>query len=181
MKQTDYAVFYSRITERLRKSRYGVTALNLINRLLTTMMYILYPLLLLRILISGLRSGQIPGRGITEFLIYLLVPGISFILLSVIRDRMNWKRPYEEHPIQPLIKKNTAGHSMPSRHVFSCTIIAMCVLSKSIPAGILLLCLSLILALVRVLGGVHYPRDTVAGLLCGLASGGILLILLSFV
>ncbi|MCQ2513416.1 MAG: phosphatase PAP2 family protein, partial [Lachnospiraceae bacterium] len=179
MKQTDYAVFYSRITERLRNSRYGVTALNLTNRLLTTMMYILYPLLLILVLISDIRKGVFPaGR---EFLVYLLVPGISFVLLSLIRDRMNWKRPYEEHPIRPLIKKDTTGHSMPSRHVFSCTIIAMCILAKSIPAGILLLCLSLILALVRVLGGVHYPRDTVAGLLCGLASGGILLILLSFV
>ena len=180
MEPTRYSVFYERITGWIRRRQHGVFLLNLINRILTCMMYILYPLLLLRILISGIRSGQIPGNGLAEFLIYLLVPGISFVLLSMIRDQINWKRPYEEHRIQPLISKNTTGHSMPSRHVFSCTIIAMCILTKSVPAGILLLCLSLILAVIRVLGGVHYPRDTIAGLFSGFAAGGILLVLLNF-
>ena len=181
MEPTRYTAFYENITGWIRRRQHGVFFLNLINHIVTGLMYLLYPLLLLRILLSGFCRRQIPGSGMKELLLYLLVPGISFVLLSIIRDRLNRKRPYEEHPIHPLIRKNTSGHSMPSRHVFSCTIIAMCFLAQSVPFGVFLLCLSLLLAVVRVLGGVHYPKDTAAGMLCGLAAGGLLLFLLSLV
>lgn len=66
---------------------------------------------------------------------------------------------------------------MPSRHVFSATVIAVSVLSVSKPLGWMLLVLAVILAVIRVVGGAHYPRDVIAGFLCGLACGsGLLLI-----
>ena len=63
---------------------------------------------------------------------------------------------------------------MPSRHVFSSTIIAMSALSLSPWFGFILLFLTALLALVRVLGGVHYPKDVLVGYACGLLVGSLL-------
>ena len=125
------------------------------------------------LLLTGFLDGGL-REAVHRALPYILIPGVSFILLTIIRDRLNWKRPYEEHDIQPLITKNTKGHSMPSRHVFSCTVIAMCVLSLSVPAGVICLLFALILCITRVLGGVHYPRDVIAGLIIGILAGCLL-------
>ena len=40
--------------------------------------------------------------------------------------------------------------------------------------GLPLLVLAALLAVIRVVGGVHYPRDVVVGALCGLVVGGLL-------
>ena len=75
----------------------------------------------------------------------ILTPLTSFILVSVIRKCIDAKRPYEKYNIKPLFIKETKGESMPSRHVFSITIIAMCWLYVSVPVGIIMLMLVAIL------------------------------------
>ena len=60
---------------------------------------------------------------------------------------------------------------MPSRHVFSATIISMACLHANLPVGLVLLVLSALLGFVRVLGGVHYPKDVLVGYACGLLLG----------
>ena len=103
----------------------------------------------------------------------ILTPFTSFILVSVIRKCIDAKRPYEKYDIKPLFIKDTEGESMPSRHVFSITIIAMCWLYVSVPVGIIMLILVAIMAASRVLAGVHFVRDVIAGfaigILCGIA------------
>lgn len=103
----------------------------------------------------------------------ILTPFTSFVLVSVIRKCIDAKRPYEKYDIKPLFIKNTKGESMPSRHVFSITIIAMCWLYVSVPVGVIMLILVVIMAASRVLAGVHFVRDVAAGfaigILCGIA------------
>lgn len=103
----------------------------------------------------------------------ILTPLTSFILVSVIRKCIDAKRPYEKYDIKPLFIKDTKGESMPSRHVFSITIIAMCWLYVSVPVGVIMLILVMIMAASRVLAGVHFVRDVAAGfaigILCGIA------------
>ena len=82
--------------------------------ILPLLLYALYPILLLFLLL----------RQDDRFLRVLLTPGISFVLLSIFRDRFNAPRPYEALDIDPLIRKNTKGHSFPA---------AMCFLSLSSP------------------------------------------------
>ena len=65
-------------------------------------------------------------------------------------------------------------HFFPSLHVFSASIISMAVLTQSSFLGVILLILSLVIAFCRVLGGVHYPHDVVAGYLIGLICGFLL-------
>lgn len=101
----------------------------------------------------------------------ILTPLSSFILVSVIRKCIDAPRPYEKYDIKPLLIKETAGESMPSRHVFSITVISMCWLYVSVPVGIVMLVLVTVMAASRVLAGVHFIRDVIAGFIVGILSG----------
>ncbi len=170
----DYGKFYERITAGIRSRRNGRKALNTADRLLAGVMYAAYPVLILCIASGGLLQGSGILEAGAAVLPYLLIPGVSFILLSAVRKRMNWKRPYEEWPMDPMIRREKKGRSMPSRHVFSAAVISMCILRRNAALGIIFLGVSVCIAVVRVLGGVHYPRDVIAGYLLGAAAGSLL-------
>ena len=97
--------------------------------------------------------------------------GGGFFLLSLGRSLYNRPRPYHTWDIQPLIKKDSLGKSFPSRHVFSATTIAMFTLLLNPWLGGTMLFLAAILAILRVLGGVHYPSDVLAGYVIGILVG----------
>ena len=119
-------------------------------------------------LLSLLRTFN---RFMTVVGIYLFIPASGFVILSFLRKKINAPRPYEEWDIKPLLDRDSPGQSMPSRHVFSATIISMACLHASLTMGMICLTLSAFLGLVRVLGGVHFPKDVVAGYICGLVWG----------
>lgn len=131
------------------------------NRMLTKISYIIYPLLLL-----FLATDKKP-----ELWKAILVPAISFILLSVFRYFYNAPRPYEVFGIPSLIRKDTKGKSFPSRHVFSAFVISVTVFYFYHPLGIFLGICSLLLAVSRVLGGVHFTKDVLAGAVIGILCG----------
>ncbi len=133
------------------------------NKILTWLCYVLYPLLLL------LEYGSGNRLWIRSF----LTAGLSFLVVSIFRRIYNRPRPYEELEIIPLIKKNTRGKSFPSRHVFSVFVIAVCWFYYIPFVGILLMVFGCLMAYVRVIGGVHYPLDVVAGAMIGILSGWI--------
>lgn len=133
------------------------------NRMMTVLMPVAYVTLLGTNFISK-------GLG-KEFSTYIMVPAVGFVLLTIVRKWINQPRPYETWGIVPLLDKDSSGNSMPSRHVFSATIISMACLHASLPAGLVLLFSSALLGLVRVLGGVHYPKDVLVGYACGLIWG----------
>lgn len=160
----NYAEFYNKLTKTFQDKPAAIRSLQVINSLLTKVMYLVYPLLLIHLFINT--PDKLP--------IFILIPGLSFILVSLGRHLLNTPRPYETWNITPLISKDTKGHSFPSRHVFSASIISMAVLIQSSFLGIILLILSLVIAFCRVLGGVHYPHDVVAGYLIGLICGFLL-------
>lgn len=163
----DYQKFYEKITAGIRKRGNGRQLLTAADRLLAAVMYAAYPVLLA---VTAMRGTE--AR--VTVLSYILVPGISFLLLSFVRSRINRKRPYEEWEIDPLIHREGMGNSMPSRHVFSAVLISMCILRQNVFPGVIFLILSACIAVVRVLGGVHYPRDVIAGYLIGAAAGSLL-------
>lgn len=159
---------YQHITQPLRRHPALLRAMVLVNQLITICIYAAYPLLLVWLLL----------RHDVRFWHVLLVPGISFVLLSLLRDRINAPRPYEQLDITPLIHKNTKGHSFPSRHVFSAAVISTAFLYCGCTLGAVFLVFSLLLAIIRVLGGVHFPRDVLTGLFIGLITGAVGFILL---
>ena len=142
-------------------------------RVFNRMMTVLMPLAYLTLLGTNFISK---GLG-QDLAAYILVPASGFLLLKLVRKWVNQPRPYETWEIIPLLDKDSSGNSMPSRHVFSATIISMTCLHANLPVGLVLLVLSALLGLVRVLGGVHYPKDVLVGYACGLLLGILFFIL----
>ena len=128
----------------------------MLNKSITTFVYAFYPLLILYLVVQEDE----------RLLPLLLIPGVSFILVTVLRKRLD-KRPYH-YNYEPILTKKKDGQSFPSRHVFSIFMIAMSVFVLNTMGGVLFLILGCLLALSRVLGGVHFPRDVIAGALMGI-------------
>ena len=101
------------------------------------------------------------------------VVALGFAAVSAYRSCLNAPRPYERCAISPLIVRDGAGESFPSRHAFSAFAIAASWFAAAVPVALALLAVAALLAVCRVLGGVHFPRDVIAGALVGVAVGGL--------
>ena len=159
----NYQEWYDHIAGKIKNNPLFLRLLRVFNRLMTVVMPIVYLTLLVA---TYLQQGLGKQVGI-----YLFIPASGFVILSFLRKKINAPRPYEEWDIKPLLDRDSPGQSMPSRHVFSATIISMACLHASLTMGMICLTLSAFLGLVRVLGGVHYPKDVVVGYICGLVWG----------
>ena len=159
----NYQEWYNHIAGKIENKPIFLRLLRAFNRFMTVVMPIVYLTLLTTIYF---REGF--GK---QVLIYVFIPASGFVILSLLRKKINAPRPYEVWEIIPLLDRDSPGQSMPSRHVFSASIISMACLHASLSVGVILLILSVFLGLVRVLGGVHYPKDVVVGYICGLVWG----------
>ncbi|MCD7825085.1 MAG: phosphatase PAP2 family protein [Clostridiaceae bacterium] len=106
-----------------------------------------------------------------NLLVVLLVPGLTFLGVSAFRLLCNASRPYEVYGFQPLIPKDTKGKSFPSRHVFSVFVIGTTLSFIWRPGALVILAAGVLLAGLRVMAGVHFPKDVVAGAVIGVFSG----------
>ena len=159
----NYQEWYGHVASNIKNKAFLLRSLRAFNRFMTVVMPMIYLTLLAT---TYLQEGL--GK---QVLVYVFVPASGFVILSFLRKKINVPRPYEGWDINPLLDRDSPGQSMPSRHVFSATIISMVCLHASLSVGLILLILSAILGLVRVLGGVHYPKDVLIGYACGLVWG----------
>ena len=159
----NYQEWYDHIASKIENKPIFLRLLRTFNRFMTVVMPMIYLTLLAT---TYLQEGL--GK---QVLIYVFIPASGFVILSFLRKKINAPRPYEEWDIKPLLDRDSPGQSMPSRHVFSANIISMACLHANLSVGFILLILSAILSLVRVLGGVHYPKDVLVGYACGLVWG----------
>lgn len=101
------------------------------------------------------------------------VTGVPFVLVSILRKIMNFPRPYEVYPdLFKSLPKSKSGESFPSRHVFSIFVIGSAYIFINAYAGVALLALGVILAVCRVMLGIHFIKDVAVGALLGAVSGG---------
>ena len=159
----NYQEWYDHIAGKIKNKPFLLSLLRAFNRVDDSSHAYSYLILLV---ITYLQEGL--GK---QVWIYLFIPASGFVILSFLRKKINAPRPYEVWEIVPLLDRDSPGQSMPSRHVFSATIISMACLHASLTMGMICLTLSAFLGLVRVLGGVHYPKDVVVGYICGLVWG----------
>lgn len=148
---------YQRLVAPILKMRHGCDLLRWLNGICTTVFYIVYPISLIVLIII-----QDPFRFKA-----MLIPAASFLLLSVLRRWLNRPRPYEIPGLIPILKKRAPGASFPSRHVFSAFMIASTISVMSM-WGLILFIPAILLAIIRVIGGVHYPSDVVVGIIFAL-------------
>jgi membrane-associated phospholipid phosphatase len=131
----------------------GVDRVRFLVKFLTIFTAVCYAAIILRLFV--LRDAQIRQ--------VVFLPAAGFFMVTLLRKGIGARRPYEVYGFTPLLDKDSKKNSFPSRHVFSNTIIAVVVLKVWMPLGILLLAGSVCLAVLRVITGVHFPRDVIAG------------------
>lgn len=136
-------------------------AMEALNLWLPRIVYCAYPVLLLSLAIY--RDER--------FFRVLLVPAIAFGSVTIMRKIWNLPRPYEKLGIEPLIPREKKGQSFPSRHVASVTIIALACFYVWPPIGIAMSVIAMLIAAIRPLAGIHFPRDVVAGMVFSLIIG----------
>ncbi|MCI2106662.1 MAG: phosphatase PAP2 family protein [Intestinimonas sp.] len=138
-----------------------LNSMKALNRWLPRVVYCVYPLLLVSL---ALRRDE-------RFFRVLLVPAVVFGTVTLLRRIWNFPRPYEKLGIEPLIPREKKGHSFPSRHVASVTIIAIACWYVWIPFGIAMSIIALLISVIRPLAGIHFPRDVIAGFAFSLIIG----------
>lgn len=152
---------YRKFNTYFDKRENEVRAIKTISKTLTAIVYISYPSLLAYLLVAN------------RDLIYkaVLIPAVMLVIVSVARLLINRPRPYERFGFKPLLEKDKKGESMPSRHIFSVFMIAMTFLYVCPPLSVPLFIIGVVMGIIRIIGGVHYPSDIIVGALTGILSG----------
>ena len=126
-------------------------------------------------------AGLAVGGEYRELLLLLAVSGIPFLVISLVRHILNVQRPYEIidfAPFEKMREKRKTGRSFPSRHVFSAFLIGTLVIAYSASLGTVALFVGTLIAIERVLLGIHFPKDVIVGGILGIISGVIGLLFL---
>ena len=150
-------IAYKAITEHIKNNNGLVTALNVLDKAITYITVIIYVWFLLYAAVVN------PSGDCTLLYRSIIVPGVSFLIVSLFRKIISAPRPYEVYGFVPALNKDTQGKSFPSRHVFSIIMIALTIMQASIWVAVVVLVLGVALAVIRVIGGVHFIKDVVAG------------------
>ena len=158
------------MTNALRARPVLARGVSLANKIIADAVYVAYPCLLAWLAYAAV-TGATGAAG--TLIRTVLVPGVSFALVTLMRKAINAPRPYEVFDAAPVIPKDTRGNSFPSRHAFSIFVIAMtfCACCPLAWAGPVMLAAGMLLAVIRVVSGVHFPRDVVVGALLGMLAG----------
>lgn len=164
----NYIKFYTKISTPFKSSKTLMLILKFIYKILPIIVFISYPVLL----------GYLIFTHSYKLLRCITVPLGVFLSLTVFRALVNAERPYEKHGTAPLFPKSTKGKSFPSRHTASAAVIAMAMLYVNPVIGAVFLAVALLIALSRIIAGVHFPKDVAAGFLYAVIMGGIFLYIL---
>lgn len=109
-------------------------------------------------------------RALLSGVFFLLLSGIPFAVLSVLRVLLSFPRPYEVYSLDMPKGRLRQGRSFPSRHAFSSFIIAGALLPVSYYLALAAALLGILISFFRVSLGYHFPRDVIAGSVLGLLS-----------
>lgn len=142
----------------VRSYKYGIRAIYITGRAITYLTAVIYMLTI----------TMLVYKKDMRFIRVIAVPAAGFILLSVFRAKYNAIRPYEKYNFKPLFPKDTHGKSFPSRHVFSIFACAGAISFIYPFTGALIYIMGVLLAIIRVIAGIHFPKDVIAGALTGI-------------
>ncbi len=103
---------------------------------------------------------------------------LDFLVISLTRRFINAPRPYEIYDFYETPPRSRRGLSFPSRHTFMAFAIAVSLMPMSLALGIVIGFFGAVLAVSRVLVGIHFIRDVLAGALLGVIASSIGLLIL---
>lgn len=151
---------YNKIAEYFRTHDKAYFLLRIIYKYLPLIIYLLYPVLLINTIIEMVKTGN-PEDFVKTF----TIPAVTLVSVTALRMIINKPRPYEAMNITPLITKDTKGKSFPSRHAASIFTIAMASFTLHPALAYTLLAVGVVMISSRVIAGVHYISDVIAGAL----------------
>ncbi|MBE6824153.1 MAG: phosphatase PAP2 family protein [Ruminococcaceae bacterium] len=155
---------YKQMSEYFGKTKQRSTTVKALHDILPVIMMVFYPVQLIYLFVTTGFNNEV-------FLKATFVPLFVLIFVTVLRYIVNAKRPYEVYDYAPVVSKKTKGKSFPSRHTASAFIIAMAFLYIQTSLGVIMLCLATVIAITRVLSGVHFVRDVIGGALISILIG----------
>ncbi len=159
--------FYENLNYKVRRHP-GLCKLMLIsNKVISAYTFVCFPLICLHLLVTS--DFEMLGKTV-------VLTALGFVFVTVLRKIVKRERPYVSGGYQPVFAKESKYDSFPSRHTYSAVVIALAAFQVSPWLFALNITLSLILALFRVLGGVHRVTDVIFALLIAIAFGFVLLI-----
>lgn len=158
----NYSNFYKKITAPVQSSPLLMNILKLSYYILPPVTAIIYFILTAWLFIN---------KDYKTLFKVVVIPFITFMFVTVFRKIVNKKRPYTAEDITPLICRDKKGESFPSRHTASLAIISMAGIYCNLTLGIILWIMTIIQGLVRILCGVHYPKDIIAGIIISILFG----------
>ncbi|MDD5952967.1 MAG: phosphatase PAP2 family protein [Oscillospiraceae bacterium] len=97
-----------------------------------------------------------------KWIFFAIVPALSFLLVTLLRNALNRPRPFERFSYEPLLKHGS-GKSFPSRHTACAVAIAMACWYLHPAFGIPMMVLAAGVGVSRVLTGLHHIVDVLAG------------------
>lgn len=152
---------YKSIVGFFKRNKPCNTVLKLCYNFLPFIMFVSYGILIVFMFFSDIKI----------FARITLSPLTVFAIVTFFRKIFNRPRPYEKFATTSVFGKNKKGESMPSRHTACAFIIAMAFMYVSIPLGIAYLIISTFIMISRVLAGVHFISDVIAGMAISLLYG----------
>ncbi len=152
---------YKSIVGFFKRNKPCNTVLKLCYNFLPLIMFVSYGILIVFMFFSDIKI----------FARITLSPLTVFAIVTFFRKIFNRARPYEKFATTSVFGKNKKGESMPSRHTACAFIIAMAFMYVSIPLGIAYLIISTLIMISRVLAGVHFISDVIAGMAISLLYG----------
>lgn len=163
MNETNYA----KIREWFLAKELRLKVFMFLNGFLPFIVFLSYAVLILWLLVSkDIRIYKV-----------ILIPFIIFVSVSIIRKIIDSPRPYVVLNIEPLVKREKNGESFPSRHVLSVSIIAVAFFFINPWIGAFMSVLTVLIAALRVLSGVHFIKDVLCGALISYILGSIAFLL----
>lgn len=160
---------YIKRIEKLRKKDRFLKILKITYKILPLLMIVTYPVMIILKALEGFSFSLC-------FLIF--VPAVTLLLVTVMRKAVNRQRPYIKYEAKPLIAKKSIGESFPSRHTASAFIIAMSGFVFSPVLASVLLTMAFLIGLTRILAGVHFLTDVLAGMGISVIIGFIFFVLI---
>lgn len=96
-------------------------------------------------------------------ILFLFIPATNFLFITLLRKIFNKPRPYDVFNHIPLVKYESGkGKSFPSRHTSSAFVIALSYFYIDYTQfGLFMLIIAIIIAISRIIVGVHFPKDVV--------------------
>ncbi len=144
---------------------------NLVYFLAVTLPYILFAFAFLLMLCVPTRNDNGPWikslpRRALKCIHGIFTVGIAYGVTAILKHALHIPRPFLGFPdLQPLFLET--GGSFPSGHATAFAALAAVVYFHNRPAGRFFWVAAILIAVSRVIAGVHYPIDIVGGLLIG--------------